>query len=129
MDRVFFITKECLCVYLLVVPLINVTTLSVDLHIELYVSPCGRHILFFPPCMCVRPSVRPFVCNAFLSEPDLQEPFVQKNCKKIPKITYLLKLCNEKLKFNFAKNFGSFGQKNTFWICVLSRPDLSNYTS
>ena len=42
-------------------------------------------------CASVRPSVRPFVCNAFLSEPDLQEPFEQKICKKFlyihPRIT------------------------------------------
>ena len=37
------------------------------------------------PSVYVRPSVRPFVCNAFLSEPDLQESFVQKICKKIQK--------------------------------------------
>ena len=52
--------------------------------------PCGRHILFFPRCMSVcpsvspsvRPSVCPSVCNAFLSEPYLKEPVVQKICKK-----------------------------------------------
>ena len=68
--------------------------------------PCGRHILFFPPCMSVRASVRasvrPFVCNAFLSEPYLQEPFVQKNLQKIPKITYLLKLLAKKPLFEFS---------------------------
>ena len=42
--------------------------------------------------MPVRPSVRLSV-TLYLSEPYLQEPFVQ----KIPKITYLLKFCNENL--------------------------------
>ena len=50
---------------------------------RLYVSPCGRHILFFPSCMSVRPSVRPSVpcpCVTLpLSEPYLQEPFIEKN--------------------------------------------------
>ena len=72
-------------------------------------------------CPSVRASVRPSVrasvrlsVTLTLSEPYLQEPFVQKICKKNPKIIYLLKLCNEKSKFNFAKNFGSFGKKNHF---------------
>ena len=76
---------------------------------------------------CVRPCVRPFVCNAFLIRAISPRTFRAKNLQKIRKITYLLKLCNKKSKFNFAKNFGSFGQKTTFWICVLSRPDLGNY--
>ena len=66
------------------------------------------------PSVYVRSSVRPFVCNAFLSEPDSPRTFRAKNLQNIPKITYLLKFCNKKLKFNFAKNFGSFGQKKHF---------------
>ena len=47
---------------------------------SLYVSPCGRHILFFPPCMSVRPYV-----TLPLSEPYLQEPFMEKYGKKFHK--------------------------------------------
>ena len=80
-------------------------------------------------CLSLRvcPSVRPFVCNAYLVRAISPRTFRAKKLQKNPKIIYLLKLCNKKSKFNFAKNFGSFGQKNTFWICVLSRPDLGNY--
>ena len=77
-------------------------------------------------CPSVRASVRLSV-TLTLSEPISPRTFRAKNLQKIPKIIYLLKLCNKKLKFNFAKNFGSFGQKTTFWICDLSRPDLGNY--
>ena len=45
----------------------------------LYVFPCGRHILFFPPCMYVRPSVCPYVTLPYLTEPFVQN----KNEKKI----------------------------------------------
>ena len=51
----------------------------------LYVFPCGRHILFFHPCMSVRASVRPFVCNAFLgraiSPRNFREKKIEKNSK------------------------------------------------
>ena len=91
-------------------------------HSSLYVSPCGRHILFFLQCMPVRPYV-----TLPLSEPYLQEPFLQKNCKKVLK--------NIPTEVEQQKNQNSIlpkilevlAQKNTFWICVLSRPDLGNY--
>ena len=59
---------------------------SNDIYVTavLYVSPCGRHILFFPPCMSVRPSVRLSV-TLLLSEAYLQKPFVQKLCKEFQK--------------------------------------------
>ena len=82
-----------------------------------HMSPPAETYIVFPPCMSVRPCVRASVCLSVtlsLSEPYLQEPFVQKNCKKNWKMAYLLKLCNKKSKFNFAKNFGSFGQKTLF---------------
>ena len=67
-------------------------------------------------CPSVRPCVRPFVCNAFLIRAISPRTFRAKNLQNIRKITYLLKLCNKKSKFNFAKNFGSFGQKTLFGI-------------
>ena len=48
-----------------------------------YMSPPAGDIYCFSLRVCA--SVRPFVCNAFLSEPDLQETFVQKICKKFQK--------------------------------------------
>ena len=81
-------------------------------HVVLYVSPCGRHILFFPPCMSVRPPVRPFVYYAFLHrEPYLQEPFVLKKIKyNIP-----TEVVQRKIKIQFCQKFGSFGQKKTLF--------------
>ena len=87
-----------------------------------YMSPPAGDIYCFSLRVCA--SVRPFVCNAFLSAPYLQEPFVQKNLQNIPKITYLLKLCNEKVKIQFCQKFWKFWpKKNTFgiWCFVQAR--------
>ena len=87
-----------------------------------YVSPCGRHILFFPPSVYVSPSV----CYATLVRAISPRTFRAKNWqKKNPKLTYILKLCNEKSKFNFAKNVGSFGQKKTLFEFVLCPGQIS----
>ena len=61
----------------------NCQKLNLSLH---YMSPpAGDIYCFSPPCMSVRLSVRPYVrlsVTLSLSEPYLQEPFVQKNCKQ-----------------------------------------------
>ena len=83
-------------------------------------SPPAEDIYCFSLRVCpfVRPSVRASVrlsVTLSLSEPYLQEPFVQKNCKNFQfQIAYLLKLCNKKSKFNFAKKFGSLAKKPRF---------------
>ena len=80
--------------------------------------PLRETYTLFPPCMFVRASIRASVhlfVTLSLSEPYLQEPSVQKIVKHL-KITYILKLCNKKLKFNFAKKWESFGQETTFWF-------------
>ena len=104
---------------------INLVSLSPN-----YMStPAGDiHCFSLRVCPSVRPPVRLSVTPS-LSEPYLQEPFVQNICKKNPKIIYLLNLCNKK-KFNFAKNFGCFGPKKKHFLnslFMLSRPDLGNY--
>ena len=47
----------------------------------------------------VRASVRPFVCYAFLVRAISPRTLCAKHLQKIPKITYLLKLCYKKSKF------------------------------
>ena len=72
---------------------------------ELYVSPCGRHILFFSVYVrpSVRLSVRPSVCNAFLSEPYLQEPFMQKKIAKKFKNNIFTEVVQRKIKIQFCQ--------------------------
>ena len=54
------------------------------------------------PSVYVCPSVCPSVTLP-LCEPYFQEPFVHKHLFFL-QLTYILKLCNKKLKFNLAKN-------------------------
>ena len=72
-----------------------------------YMSPPLGDIYCFSLYVC--PSVRPFVCNTFLVRVISPRTFRAKHLKNFPQLTYLLKLCSKKLKFNFATNCWSFG--------------------
>ena len=75
-------------------------------------SPPAGDIYCFSLRVC--PSVRPFVCNVFLVRAISPRTFRAKNSQKNPKITHLLKLCNKKLKFIFAKNLEVLVKKPLF---------------
>ena len=81
-------------------------------------------IICLPPagdiyCFSLRvcPSVRPFVCNAFLSEPYLQELFVQKKMqKKKCKNNISTEVVQRKIKIQFCQIFWKFWPKKKHFL-------------
>ena len=65
------------------------------------------------PSVYVRPSVRLSVTLS-LSEPYLQEPFVQKKIAKNSENNIVTEVVQQKNKIQFCQKNGSFGQKTTF---------------
>ena len=79
-----------------------------------YMSPPAGETYIVLPSVYVRPSVRMSVCYATLVRAISPRTFRAKNLKNFPQLTYLLKLCNKKLKFNFSKNVEVLAKKPLF---------------